>query len=258
MNLSNPQRIAFLFLMRGNHCQEAMWSEFLDSHEEEYTMHVHAKYPAQIQDGIWRKALIQCQANTSWGDISIVRATLALLQSAFRDVTNQHFVLISESCVPIKPFSVIRAILMGDVRGRMAWEHAKNVLLAARGRRMASAVNISPAHWIYHHQWIIFTRKMADALLKNDKTANFERVRVPDECYFGSVLASLNFDFESNIANHASTHTDWQRLRRVRSGPFVYSELNAADVETLRRSDCLFARKFTSDSNIREIGLHRS
>ena len=242
--------------MRSAHNQPDLWLEFFGRHSDEYSIYLHSKIPSDVTQPIWREAIIPKYIHTAWGDISIVRATLALLDAAFQDPTNEHFILLSESCIPIKPFAIIKSEILGDPRGRMAWQHASDTVSKARANRMGVALNISQSHWIYHHQWITFSRPMASILLETDKTNDFEKVRVPDECYFGSVLSFLDFNFESGILPILSTYTDWDRPRPVRSGPYLYKDIDMADVEQLRSSGCLFARKFSPDSPIRRFGLH--
>jgi len=110
----NDRKLAFLFLMRGGHNQPELWREFLDGQANDYSVYLHAKRPRCVGDRFWRQALIKQRYATRWGDISLVKATLALMNAALADPRNDKLILLSESCVPIKPFTTVRNTLLRD------------------------------------------------------------------------------------------------------------------------------------------------
>lgn len=252
----NDRKLAFLFLMRGGHNQPELWREFLDGQANDYSVYLHAKRPRCVGDRFWRQALIKQRYATRWGDISLVKATLALMNAALADPRNDKLILLSESCVPIKPFTTVRNTLLRDQYGYMAWLRASKVHPPAKARRMSQARNIQAAHYLFHPQWIVFSREMARVLMENDRTEWFRRVHAPDECYFGSVLASIGFDFPARIHKLCLTHVNWDAPRRSHAHPYRYGLLKEAEAETLRSSPCLFARKFGPESSIGQYRLH--
>lgn len=60
----------------------------------------------------WRPYAISNRVTTAWGTHSLVEATRNLLWEAFRDPSNQRFVLVSEADIPLwDPFVRKTAIL---------------------------------------------------------------------------------------------------------------------------------------------------
>jgi len=254
--MSGQKTIAFLFLTVRNHKQSDLWFEFFESHADQYKAYLHAKHRDSILDPWWRRFLIEKYVPTSWGKISIVRAVMALLEAALKEPGNERFVLVSDSCVPIKPFSVIRDTLFAEKRGRMSWQKAADMANQRRAMRMHLAIGIAKENWIYHEQWIALTREIAEWFVDHDRTWAFEQVSVPDECYFGSILSSAGFDLETTVLNTPLTHTDWLSPRKIMSGPYVYEKMNSLELAKLKQSECLIARKFSAESDIKKYNLH--
>jgi predicted SAM-dependent methyltransferase len=256
LNGRPPRKLAFLFLTRSNHHQSVLWQEFLSGHEREFTLHTHAKYRHAVSEEPWRGSLIPQHVATQWGHVSLVHAMLALLRQAMHDPYNHKFIFVSEACVPIKPFSTIHQSLTGDERGRMAWEHARSVAKRSpeKARRMNKSLGIPRQYWFYHGQWLALNRETAGLLLDHDQSARFEHVFAADECYFATVLAMLGCNLARHFSRAPLTHADWCRPHPRR--PFIYEQLASKDIEMLRSSPCLFARKFVPQCNIKGLGLH--
>ena len=251
------KKIAFLFLTRKNpnHCE--LWQEFLSNHHGEYSLYTHAKHPQLVDNTLWQRTLIPEYFSTSWGGLSLVQATLALLTNALRDPLNVRFALVSESCIPIKPFSVVRNTLFSESRGWMSWQEPDEVAIdnPEKARRLAKAHRLPKAFWKYQSQWFVFTREIANTILDNDRVRDFEGVFAADECYFASLIASLGLDLMRMFVNNSLTHTDWENSEDG-AHPYNYDTLSSEMISQFRDSPCLFARKFASTSNIRSAGLH--
>ena len=56
---------------------------------------------------------------TEWGQPTLIMAERLLLQRALQDRTNQRFVLLSESCIPLYSPQLIYQQLMGELRSRI-------------------------------------------------------------------------------------------------------------------------------------------
>ncbi|XXG64405.1 hypothetical protein AAC387_Pa05g2368 [Persea americana] len=99
----NP-KIAFMFLTVGSLPLEKLWEKFFIGHEGWFSIYVHASNekpkhvsPFFIGRDIGSEKVI-------WGGISMVDAEKRLLANALQDTDNQHFVLLSDSCVPLHQF----------------------------------------------------------------------------------------------------------------------------------------------------------
>lgn len=62
---------------------------------------------------------VPCRHTVEWGNHSVVDAERALLRAALRDPANQRFALLSESCLPLHPATVVYAQLMAEPRSRV-------------------------------------------------------------------------------------------------------------------------------------------
>jgi hypothetical protein len=66
-----------------------------------------------------KEAQIMEKVETDWASLSLVHATLALLRTALADGDTTHFILVSESWFPVRPFDQLRMNLTLDDRSRM-------------------------------------------------------------------------------------------------------------------------------------------
>jgi hypothetical protein len=57
--------------------------------------------------------------NATWGKFDIVDATKALMRAALLDAANAKMVLLSESCIPLYPPSVVYQQLISEPRSRV-------------------------------------------------------------------------------------------------------------------------------------------
>ncbi|CAI7805314.1 unnamed protein product [Closterium sp. NIES-54] len=112
VNRQNRQngKIAFLFLTRGPLPFAPLWEKFFAGHEGRYSVYVHASntsfaFPAD-SPAIFRNSLIP-GGEVRWGGISMVDAERRLLAAALQDPDNQHFTLLSESCIPLWSFDFV-------------------------------------------------------------------------------------------------------------------------------------------------------
>ena len=122
-----PPKIAFLFLTRGALPHDHLWARFFqDQDPATYAIHVHAPpdftFDATTTSSpdalrLFRRAIIPNPvASTAWGAASVVLAEKRLLARALLDPTAERFVLLSDSCVPIRPFPRVRAVLLDTDR----------------------------------------------------------------------------------------------------------------------------------------------
>lgn len=194
---------------------------------------------------------------SEWGRMSMCDAERRLLANALLDISNQWFILLSESCIPLYKFSFVYHYIM----------KAKHSFVGAfddpgpygRGRynkNMAPLVNITK--WRKGSQWFEVNRKLAVNIVEDTTFyPKFEQYCRPacyvDEHYFPTMLT---IQAANVLANRSITWVDWSRggahpatfgrnditeefFNRVRGGGHkcLYNNRNS--------SVCvLFARKF--------------
>ncbi|ONK69498.1 uncharacterized protein A4U43_C05F23570 [Asparagus officinalis] len=107
----NP-KIAFMFLTPGSLPFEKLWEKFLLGHEERFSIYVHASKEKPVHESSLFIGRDIRSDKVSWGKISMVDAERRLLANALEDADNQHFVLLSDSCVPLHNFDYVYSYLM--------------------------------------------------------------------------------------------------------------------------------------------------
>ncbi|KAI4335381.1 hypothetical protein L6164_014028 [Bauhinia variegata] len=110
--ISKTPKIAFMFLTPGSLPFEKLWDKFFQGHEGKFSVYVHASKtkPVHVSRYFVNRDIHSDQV--VWGKISMVDAERRLLAHALQDPDNQHFVLLSDSCVPLYNFDYIYSYLM--------------------------------------------------------------------------------------------------------------------------------------------------
>ncbi|GMG99316.1 hypothetical protein Nepgr_001156 [Nepenthes gracilis] len=107
----NP-KIAFLFLTLSTLPFERLWDKFFQGHEDRFSVYVHASGEKPVHVSRYFVGRDIRSYKVIWGRISMVDAERRLLANALRDPDNQHFVLLSDSCVPLHNFDYVYHYLM--------------------------------------------------------------------------------------------------------------------------------------------------
>lgn len=255
-DLAPEPKVAFLFLTRGDVHHLDIWEEYLEQTRGRARVLAHTKDTSLISEkSFLREAQIKEKIETEWASLSLVHATLVLLKTALADVDTTHFILVSESCVPVRPFDHLRMNLRRDDRSRMRmWSVADlKRVNPVKGSRMDYLTRIAPENRWFHDQWICLSREDALIVIERDWLQCFERVYIPDECYFATVLAASGKPPLDALVNRPITWTAWQGGAHPRE----FAKMLPRDVATISESGCFFARKFPPQSDIGKWGLHR-
>ncbi len=251
-----PAKVAFIFLTRGDVNQHDVWSEYLSKANGHATVHAHTGDVGKLgEESLLRDRQIRSRVDTGWGSISLVHATLELLRAALEDSDITHFMLVSESCVPVRPFEALASSLRLDTRSRMKiqpWAEVRrrNVLKAQRLENLPG-IRKEIAH--FQDQWMCLSREDALLVTENDWTRSFENVFAPDESYFATTLAACGKPPLQAVANRPVTWTDW---REGDDHPHEFLRVPPRVAAEIAESGCFFARKFGSGSDISRWGLH--
>ncbi|RYD76742.1 MAG: hypothetical protein EOP84_16485, partial [Verrucomicrobiaceae bacterium] len=249
-------RMAFLFLTRGEVNHSRVWEEYFAQSKDRVSVHAHTQDVSALGDeSFLADRQIRERFETQWGSISLVRATLGLLREALEDSDNTHFVLASESCVPVRRLDALLSALRMDPRSRMSMEpwaevRRKDILKAQRVENIPG-IRKEIAH--FHSQWMCLNREDAEAILEKDWTRSFETVYAPDEAYFATVLAALGRPPLELVANRPPTWTDWSAGG---AHPKAFTSVSSRAAARIAESGCFFARKFTPESDIARWALH--
>lgn len=247
-------KLGLLFLTHGDVNHPDLWQDFIRQAGDGVRVFSHPKDPAAAAHGFLANTAIPENVETKWGDISLVRAMLPLLRNGLADPSLTHFMFLSESCVPIRPWREMRRSLLNDPRSMIPYQGHQEMSPLHLERILK--VRDLPAHTRrVHPQWILLDREAATCVAETDLTGRFERVFAADEHYFGTVLALRGFPNE-RIRRQAATWVEWKDAGRD-GGPKEVSQLSWELMRELSGFSGFFARKFPVGSDIGKWGLHR-
>ncbi|XP_073138145.1 uncharacterized protein [Henckelia pumila] len=111
-NTSANPKIAFLFLTPGALPFEKLWDKFFQGHEGRFSVYVHAFMDKPVHFSRYFLNREIRSDKVIWGKISMVDAERRLLANALKDPDNQQFILLSDSCIPLRDFDYVYNYLM--------------------------------------------------------------------------------------------------------------------------------------------------
>ncbi|KAL5982847.1 hypothetical protein ACLOJK_016924 [Asimina triloba] len=252
-------KVAFMFLTRGPLPLVPLWDRFFRGHEEFYNIYVHALpgYKLDVpQDSAFFGRQIPSQ-DVKWGSIELADAERRLLANALLDFSNERFVLLSESCIPVYDFTTVYKYITGSVHSFVdTYDDPGRYGRGRYSRQMLPDIKLM--HWRKGSQWFELNRALAVNIVADTKYYTLFRKYCkpscyPDEHYFPTLI---NMFFGAMNANRSLTWVDWSR-----GGPhpatFGAADITESFVRALRYNgtDCmynsgktsicyLFARKF--------------
>ncbi|PON76668.1 Glycosyl transferase [Parasponia andersonii] len=207
-------KIAFMFLTKGPMPLAPLWEKFLKGHEGLYSIYVHSlpsfepKFPTS---SVFHGRHIPSQVS-EWGRMSMCDAEKRLLANALLDISNEWFILLSESCIPLYNFSIIyHYIAKSKYSFTGAFDDPGPYGRGRYNENMAPEVNIT--QWRKGSQWFQVNRKLATNIVQDTKFyPKFEKFCRPacyvDEHYFPTMLT---IEAGNLLANRSITWVDWSR-----------------------------------------------
>ena len=246
--LSSKKKIAFLFLIYDEINHENLWKLFFKSIDKnKYNIYIH--YKNYKKSEYFDKYKLNKNISTKWGDISLVKAHNLLLEEALTDSNNTHFILISNSCIPLKKFNYIYNKLDNNFS-------YYNMCSQSHYQRCDKALKYINKNDIKKaHQWSILNKKHA-LLLTKDKNKYINWFdNCPDEHSHITYLFYNKLDNEIiktvDSKYDATTFTNWNGNNLTN-----YSSINLKELIKLYNSPCFFGRKFLKNcKNINNLLL---
>ncbi|KAG0470685.1 hypothetical protein HPP92_017385 [Vanilla planifolia] len=213
---SKRHKIAFMFLTPASLPFEKLWEKFFLGNEERFSIYVHASREKPVHVSPLFIGQNIHSEKVSWGKISMVDAEKRLLANALQDTDNHHFVLLSESCIPLHNFDYVYNYLMEtnisfvdsfvDPGPHGAGRYSEHML-----------PEIEKKDWRKGSQWFSIKRRHALLLLVDSFYYNKFKLYCKasmegnKNCYADEhyVPTLLNMADPSGIANWSVTHVDW-------------------------------------------------
>ncbi|CAN6451561.1 unnamed protein product [Victoria cruziana] len=261
-------KIAFLFLTRGPLPFAPLWERFFQGNDGKFSIYVHARpsyNKSTSEQSVFHGRRIPSK-DVKWADLSMVEAERRLLANALLDFSNQRFVLLSESCIPILPFSVVYDYLINSSQSFV------DIYIDPHDRRYIDQMFpvIKRRQWRKGSQWFEMDRKLAVEIVGDRKYfgefSKGRRPRCPDEHYIPTMV---NIEFGPWNSNRSVTYVDWS-ARKAHPATFDRRNVTAELFKKIRdgrrcmyngeeTSVCyLFARKFPPNALDRLMSLEEN
>nr|XP_043624859.1 glycosyltransferase BC10-like [Erigeron canadensis] len=254
-------KVAFMFLTRGPVVLSPLWERFFKGYEGHYTIYVHSSdfnsTVTESEKSVFHGRRIPSKY-VEWGKVNMIEAERRLLANALLDFSNQRFVLLSESCIPLFNFSTVYSYLTNSNHNFVESYDLEGPV--GRGRYsqyMAPTVDIE--EWRKGSQWFEMNRDLAVEVISDKKYFSVFHDFCDGQCYADEhyLPTFVTKIFGKTNSNRTLTFVDW-----ARGGPhptkYTRNDVTEEFLEKLRNDrSCeyngqknhichLFARKFTS------------
>ncbi|KAK2993048.1 hypothetical protein RJ640_024922 [Escallonia rubra] len=253
-------KVAFMFLTRGPLPFLPLWERFFRGQDDKwFSIYVHA-LPGYELDVANTSAFFRRQIpskKVEWGTVSLADAERRLLANALLDFSNERFILLSESCIPVYNFQTVYKYLIGSVQSFVeSYDDPSRYGRGRYSRRMLPDIKLS--HWRKGSQWFELNRALAIAIVSDTKYYTLFRKYCKPACYPDEhyIPTYLHMFYGALNANRTVTWVDWSL-----GGPHpaTYGAVNITEgfIQSIRNNgtQCsynsektavcyLFARKF--------------
>ncbi|KAL3512232.1 hypothetical protein ACH5RR_024949 [Cinchona calisaya] len=255
-------KIAFMFLTKGPIPLAPLWERFFEGHSGSYSVYIHSD-PSYIaeepEDSVFHRRRIPSKP-VQWGKPSMVDAERRLLANALLDFTNERFVLLSETCIPLFNFTTIYNYLINSNQSFIA--SADDPRKSGRGRyNKAMLPTISMSQWRKGSQWFEVNRKVAITIVSDTKYYPVFAEHCNPPCYNDEhyIPTLVNILLPEENSNRSVTWVDWSR-EGPHPGRFDWRNINVEFLNQVRfGTNCtyngqnsslcfMFARKFVPNS----------
>ncbi|KAG7033100.1 hypothetical protein SDJN02_07153 [Cucurbita argyrosperma subsp. argyrosperma] len=162
-------KIAFLFIARNRLPLDIVWDTFFQEGENKFSIFVHSRPGFLFNKATTRSIyFLNRQVNDSiqvdWGEASMIEAERILLRHALTDTSNQRFIFLSDSCIPLYNFSYTYDYVMST-----STSFVDSFADTKEGRYNPKMDPVIPVrNWRKGSQWVVLTRKHAEVVVKDN------------------------------------------------------------------------------------------
>lgn len=205
-------KVAFMFLTRGPLPLMPLWERFFQGHDKLFSVYVHVipgyKLNASTTSPFYGRQIPS--QPVSWGTVTLVDAERRLLANALLDFSNERFVLLSESCIPVYNFPTVYKYLTGASYSFV--ESYDDPGRYGRGRYSRKMLpDIQLYQWRKGSQWFELSRSLATLTVSEVQYYTvFSKYCLPacypDEHYMPTYLNMFHGSLNSN---RTVTWVDW-------------------------------------------------
>lgn len=244
-------KIAFIFLTRGPLPFLPLWERFFKGQDKrKYSVYVHTNPDFKLDvsnSSAFYNRQIPSQT-VMWGTVSLVDAERRLLANALLDFSNERFVLLSESCIPIYNFPTVYKYLVGSIYSYLdSYDEPSRYGRGRYNRRMKPDIRLRD--WRKGSQWFEMNRALAIKVISDTKYYNlFKKYCTPD-CYPDEhyMATFVHMFHESLNADRTVTYVDWS-LGGPHPASFEDKDVTESLIQSLRNNGttCLYNKGTTS------------
>ncbi|KNA06962.1 hypothetical protein SOVF_176280, partial [Spinacia oleracea] len=208
------KKIAFMFLVRGPLPLAQLWEMFFKGYEHLYTIYVHS-HPSYNEslpnNSVFHGRRIPSK-DVEWGKFNMVEAERRLLANALLDVSNERFILLSESCIPLFNFSTIYSHLINSNKSHVeAYDLAGPVGRGRYSYHMMPHVMLS--QWRKGSQWFEMDRGLAIEVVSDQEYFPLFQRFCTRACYGDEhyLPTFVSMKFSRRNSNRSITWVDWSK-----------------------------------------------
>ncbi|KAI7986231.1 Glycosyltransferase BC10 [Camellia lanceoleosa] len=208
------RKIAFMFLTRGYLPLAPLWERFFEGNENLFSIYVHAL--PSFNGTVSSESVFQGRRIPSkpaeWGKVNMVEAERRLLANALLDFSNEHFVLLSESCIPLYNFSTVYSYIMNSNKTFIEVYDLPGAV--GRGRynhKMRPIIKIE--QWRKGSQWFEINRELAIEVVSDRRYFPLFRRYCKPPCYSDEhyMPTFVYTKFARKNSNRTLTWVDWAK-----------------------------------------------
>ncbi|KAF5206563.1 Glycosyltransferase bc10 [Thalictrum thalictroides] len=269
-------KVAFMFLTRGPLPLAPLWDKFFEGHEEFFSVYVHAlpgyKLNVSSTSAFYNRQIPS--KDVRWGTIELAASEKRLLANALLDLSNERFVLLSESCIPVYDFDTVYKYLIGSAQSFVeAYDDPSRYGRGRYHRRMYPDIKLY--QWRKGSQWFELNRVLAVNIISDTKYYSIFKKYCKPSCYPDEhyLPTLLNMFYGSLNSKRTLTWVDWSKggphpvtyvgvnitegfIESIRNNGTMCSYKSQTTYNTQMTSVCyLFARKFAPDTLVPLLNL---
>ncbi|XP_038718237.1 glycosyltransferase BC10-like [Tripterygium wilfordii] len=211
---NHTRKVAFMFLCRGRLPLAPLWEMFFKGHEGLYSIYLHTSpefSEEPPESSVFHKRRIPSKA-VQWGKASMIDAERRLLANALLDFSNERFVLLSETCIPLFNFTTIyNYLIQSNLSFVGSFDDPRHIGRGRYNKRMFPTVSLSD--WRKGNQWFEIHRKIAIEVVSDVKLYPVfnHHCKAPcymDEHYLPTLVTKI---YPAMNSNRSITWVDWSR-----------------------------------------------
>ena len=237
--------IAFCFLTYENLSQPTLWNKFFSNKQDKCNIYIHNKFSFVDDVYYFHKYCIKNLIETRYAHISLVKASIELLKTAFLNNENQYFVFLSDTCIPLYDFDFIyNSIKLKN----------SNIIDVCYNNNPERFYDLNDRNYFDQNnfakqsQFIILNRQTVEYFINNNFTYLFsDNFYAPDEHYFINLCNKFNIPYVKSVIDYSKW--EWNHQGK----PKTYYTLTNEEVNQIRNEGCIFMRKISKECNVDNI-----